>query len=123
MSLADLILSKMSCFKLQLLCADTACTPLHNCPQNGYDHYMQKEIHEQPKTLADTMRGRLVINKPLTPMSSARPSFSNLGDLDSEDASQDSTPKARPLTQVRRCGVTCRGTGFRVCRIRPRHGP
>jgi glucosamine--fructose-6-phosphate aminotransferase (isomerizing) len=30
-------------------------------PQGGYDHYMQKEIHEQPKSLTDTMRGRLVI--------------------------------------------------------------
>jgi hypothetical protein len=31
---------------------------------------MQKEIHEQPKTLADTMRGRLVVNKPLKPVKS-----------------------------------------------------
>jgi glucosamine--fructose-6-phosphate aminotransferase (isomerizing) len=36
-----------------------------NSCQGGYEHYMQKEIHEQPKTLEDTMRGRLVIDKPM----------------------------------------------------------
>ena len=28
--------------------------------KNGFDHYMLKEIHEQPKTIADCLRGRLL---------------------------------------------------------------
>src|SRR5207253_4978753 len=28
--------------------------------KGGYDHFMLKEIHEQPATIRDTMRGRLV---------------------------------------------------------------
>ena len=27
--------------------------------KSGYDHYMQKEIHEQPESIRQTMRGRL----------------------------------------------------------------
>jgi glucosamine 6-phosphate synthetase-like amidotransferase/phosphosugar isomerase protein len=38
-------------------------------PQGGYEHYMQKEIHEQPKSLADTMTGRVLLGKPLLPNS------------------------------------------------------
>ncbi|KAI8471180.1 MAG: hypothetical protein J3K34DRAFT_458509 [Monoraphidium minutum] len=38
--------------------------------KGGYDHFMQKEIHEQPKTLADAMRGRVVIDKPMQPTAS-----------------------------------------------------
>ncbi|KIZ06322.1 glucosamine--fructose-6-phosphateaminotransferase (isomerizing) [Monoraphidium neglectum] len=42
--------------------------------KGGYDHYMQKEIHEQPKTLADTMRGRVVLDgKPFKPVKSSAP--------------------------------------------------
>lgn len=28
-------------------------------PQGGYEHYMQKEIHEQPESLLQTMSGRV----------------------------------------------------------------
>jgi len=35
--------------------------------KGGYDHFMQKEIHEQPKSLTDTTRGRLLIPTPLAP--------------------------------------------------------
>ena len=27
--------------------------------KGGYDHYMQKEIHEQPESVLQTMRGRV----------------------------------------------------------------
>ncbi|GBF88215.1 hypothetical protein Rsub_00927 [Raphidocelis subcapitata] len=38
----------------------------------GYEHFMQKEIHEQHKTVADTMRGRLVMDgKPHKPLASS----------------------------------------------------
>lgn len=31
--------------------------------KNGYDHFMQKEIHEQPETIQDAFRGRLLIEE------------------------------------------------------------
>lgn len=31
--------------------------------KSGYDHFMMKEIHEQPKTIADAMRGRINASK------------------------------------------------------------
>ena len=31
--------------------------------KGGHAHYMQKEIHEQPETLARTMQGRIVFDK------------------------------------------------------------
>ena len=30
--------------------------------KGGYDHFMQKEIHEQPETLARTMQGRIAFD-------------------------------------------------------------
>ena len=27
--------------------------------KDGYDHYMLKEIHEQPRAIRDTLRGRM----------------------------------------------------------------
>ena len=33
--------------------------------KGGYEHYMLKEIHQQPTTIADAMRGRLNVNKGL----------------------------------------------------------
>ncbi|KAI8470318.1 MAG: glucosamine--fructose-6-phosphate aminotransferase [Monoraphidium minutum] len=32
--------------------------------KGGYDHYMQKEIHEQPEALLQTMRGRVMFRRP-----------------------------------------------------------
>ncbi len=31
--------------------------------KDGYDHFMQKEIHEQPETLARTMQGRIAFDQ------------------------------------------------------------
>jgi glucosamine--fructose-6-phosphate aminotransferase (isomerizing) len=31
--------------------------------KGGYDYFMMKEIHEQPKSIHDTLRGRLLVNK------------------------------------------------------------
>ncbi|MBN1350842.1 glutamine--fructose-6-phosphate transaminase (isomerizing) [candidate division KSB1 bacterium] len=36
---------------------------LEKIEKSGYDHFMLKEIMEQPKTIADTMRGRLLENE------------------------------------------------------------
>ena len=32
--------------------------------KGGYDHFMQKEIHEQPESVTETMRGRVKFSKP-----------------------------------------------------------
>jgi len=34
------------------------------CLQGGADHFMQKEIHEQPESLLQTMRGRVQFQRP-----------------------------------------------------------
>lgn len=31
--------------------------------KGGYEHYMLKEIHEQPTSIADTFRGRIALDK------------------------------------------------------------
>ena len=33
---------------------------LENIQKGGYDHFMLKEIFEQPKAIQDTLRGRLL---------------------------------------------------------------
>lgn len=40
--------------------------------QGGYTHFMEKEIFEQPETIAQTMQGRVKIT-PLSPMKYAVP--------------------------------------------------
>ena len=41
--------------------------------KGGYDHFMQKEIHEQPETLARTMQGRLAFDTAAKVRQSASP--------------------------------------------------
>ena len=36
---------------------------LESIEKGGYDHFMLKEINEQPKSIFDTLRGRLLVNK------------------------------------------------------------
>lgn len=36
---------------------------LEQIEKGGYDHFMLKEIHEQPNVIRDTYRGRLLVNK------------------------------------------------------------
>jgi glucosamine--fructose-6-phosphate aminotransferase (isomerizing) len=38
-------------------------TSLCTLLQGGYDHYMQKEIHEQPDSIMQSMRGRVNFEK------------------------------------------------------------
>ena len=42
---------------------------LDKIEKKGFDHYMLKEIYEQPKAIQDTLRGRLNINKGLIKLS------------------------------------------------------
>lgn len=34
--------------------------------KGGYEHFMMKEIHEQPKAVKDTMASRIILGKPIT---------------------------------------------------------
>ena len=43
---------------------------LDQIEKGGYDHFMLKEIHEQPKAITDTYRGRLLADKNMIKMSS-----------------------------------------------------
>ena len=42
---------------------------LSEIEKGGYDHFMLKEIHEQPKAIIDTLRGRLKLNKAIIKLS------------------------------------------------------
>ena len=42
---------------------------LSEIEKGGFDHFMLKEIHEQPKAIIDTLRGRLKLNKGLIKLS------------------------------------------------------
>ncbi len=42
---------------------ETLNTELSMIEKGGYEHFMLKEIHEQPKTILDSMRGRVDFNK------------------------------------------------------------
>ncbi|WP_313030849.1 glutamine--fructose-6-phosphate transaminase (isomerizing) [Soonwooa sp.] len=41
---------------------------LEQIEKGGYEHFMLKEIFEQPKTILDTMRGRLLVNEGIIKM-------------------------------------------------------
>ena len=45
---------------------------LENIQKGGYDHFMLKEIFEQPKAIQDTLRGRLLSDKGVITLSSLR---------------------------------------------------
>ena len=42
---------------------------LEQIEKGGYDHFMMKEIYEQPSVIKDTYRGRLLVNKGIIQMS------------------------------------------------------
>ena len=45
---------------------------LENIQKGGYDHFMLKEIFEQPQAIRDTLRGRLLSNEGIITLSSLR---------------------------------------------------
>ena len=45
---------------------------LENIQKGGYDHFMLKEIFEQPQAIRDTLRGRLLSNEGVITLSSLR---------------------------------------------------
>jgi len=48
----------------------TLTISLDQIEKSGYDHFMLKEIHEQPDVVRDTLRGRLLVNEGVIKMSS-----------------------------------------------------
>ena len=45
---------------------------LETLEKGGYEHFMLKEIHEQPKSVRDSMRGRLNVNKGIVALGGIR---------------------------------------------------
>ncbi len=66
--------------------------------RGGYEHFMLKEIHEQPETLESTMRGRILRDRPAVRLG-------GLGDL------------APELAEARRVIVTACGTSWHAAMI------
>ncbi|HEX4561783.1 MAG TPA: glutamine--fructose-6-phosphate transaminase (isomerizing) [Gemmatimonadales bacterium] len=48
---------------VQLRSVDELSWDLEAIEQGGYDHFMLKEIHEQPQTVESTLRGRLLLSE------------------------------------------------------------
>ena len=48
---------------VQLRTVDELSWDLEAIEQGGYDHFMLKEIHEQPQTVESTLRGRLLLSE------------------------------------------------------------
>ena len=63
------VISRKKGFKMYSITSDTAVTPkiqeiqlsLEKIEKGGFDHFMLKEIHEQPTAITDTFRGRLFV--------------------------------------------------------------
>jgi len=63
------IISRKNGFKMYSVLDDKAITPniqeiqlsLEKIEKGGFDHFMLKEIHEQPQAIQDTFRGRLLL--------------------------------------------------------------
>ncbi len=50
------------------ICAPPACLQIlemevASIMKGAYDHFMQKEIHEQPESILQTMRGRVALRR------------------------------------------------------------
>ncbi|MEK9608543.1 MAG: glutamine--fructose-6-phosphate transaminase (isomerizing), partial [Flavobacteriaceae bacterium] len=65
------ILSKNEKIKIKNIINDQLVDPyieelewnLNSIQKGGFDHFMLKEIHEQPKAIKDTLRGRLMVDQ------------------------------------------------------------
>ena len=65
------ILSKNEKIKIKNIINDQLVDPyieelewnLNSIQKGGFDHFMLKEIHEQPKAIKDTLRGRLLVDQ------------------------------------------------------------
>ena len=65
------IISRKKGFKMYSITSDASITPniqeiqlsLEKIEKGGFDHFMLKEIHEQPNAIIDTFRGRLLLEE------------------------------------------------------------
>lgn len=63
------VISRKKGFKMYSITSDTVVTPkiqeiqlsLEKIEKGGFDHFMLKEIHEQPTAITDTFRGRMFV--------------------------------------------------------------
>jgi glucosamine--fructose-6-phosphate aminotransferase (isomerizing) len=78
--------------------------------KGGYDHFMQKEIHEQPEALVETMRGRVMLqgqhdsNGPVTSLDSPRTLMASVSSRSSLEGITDS-PFSRPTPLIKLGGL------------------
>jgi glucosamine--fructose-6-phosphate aminotransferase (isomerizing) len=65
------VISRKKGFKMYSIISDKLITPtiqdiklsLETIEKGGYDYFMLKEIHEQPRAITDTFRGRLLVDE------------------------------------------------------------
>ena len=65
------VLSKSGKINIKNIVSDEPINPyveelqwsLNSIQKGGFDHFMLKEIHEQPKAVSDTLRGRLLVHQ------------------------------------------------------------
>ena len=65
------VISREQGFKMYSITSDKAITPiiqdiqlsLETIEKGGFDYFMLKEIHEQPRAIIDTFRGRLLVDE------------------------------------------------------------
>ena len=65
------VISRRKGFKMYSITSDKLITPtiqdiklsLETIEKGGYDYFMLKEIHEQPRAITDTFRGRLLVDE------------------------------------------------------------
>ena len=73
--------------------------------KGAYDHFMQKEIHEQPESLAQTLMGRIKLSAPKSRRSFRSNSSGSVGsDSDCSDSGMSTnsdSPNNRLGTKVR----------------------
>ena len=68
----DISIRKITSDKVIKPYIDKLQMSLENIQKGGYDHFMLKEIFEQPQAIRDTLRGRLLSNEGVITLSSLR---------------------------------------------------
>ena len=68
----DILIRKITSDKVIKPYIEKLQMSLENIQKGGYDHFMLKEIFEQPQAIRDTLRGRLLSNEGVITLSSLR---------------------------------------------------
>ena len=93
--------------------------------KGAYDHFMQKEIHEQPESLAQTLMGRIKLSAPKSRRSFRSNSSGSDSDCsDSGMSTNSDSPNNRLGTKVRpRARPKLRYGSPALCAVAPLHVP